>query len=232
MKKVVYDIRRGLSEPTFFISIGVTFLIMIISAIYYFQTEELFLSDDLFKTIQSLILPFIAPLIVCLPYSTISMLEKDSGYKKLILNRINKFEYIIIRFISVAIVGGLTLVIPLIILMVSCFFISPYENLESILGVILLDFGFGASYAIFGYGLTFVNDKRYIPIIAPQVGYLLLTYALPYLDLTQYYPPLAYSPWLLSSYADLNAILTQFIILIMLGAVFIVYDLIKETISI
>ncbi|ONI46013.1 hypothetical protein AN640_03850 [Candidatus Epulonipiscium fishelsonii] len=232
MRKVLSDIKRGLTEPTFFHSILILLCIMIISGIYYFTTNKMYIADEAFITIQSLIIPFVAPLLVCLPYSSMNMLEQDSGYRKLIVYRTGYTKYVVMRFISNGVVGGITLTFPLLILLVVCRFISPYVQVNEIIKVICLDFGFGLSYATAAYGLTFFNNKRYIPNVAPQVVYLLLTYSLPYLNLDKFYPPLSYAPWLLVHQTDIAAIIIQFVILIGFGILGMVYGVLYNLYSI
>ncbi len=204
---MICDIKRGITEPMFRISLSLVTIILVISGVYYFQGTDIYTSDGAFRAIQSFILPFIAPLIVCLPFSNMSMIERESGYDKLMLNRISHAQYVYMRFISNAIVGGLTLFIPLLVTLGLCRLIGEYANFIELLEVVGLNFLFGSSYATISYGLTFFNDKNYIPCIAPQVMYLLLTYAIPYLNLDKYYPPLAFSPWLLSGVSTTESIL-------------------------
>ncbi|ONI38171.1 hypothetical protein AN639_08260 [Candidatus Epulonipiscium fishelsonii] len=225
MKKLLNDIKRGLTEPTFFHSNLILLCLITISGIYYFSKNNMYNADTAFITMQSLIIPFVAPIIVCLPYSSMNMLEQDSGYKRLIVHRIGYNKYVIMRFISNGFVGGVTLAFPLLILLVICRLISPYSQLGEVIKVICLDFGFGVSYSTIAYGLTFFNNKRYIPNIVPQVVYLLLTYSLPYLNLDKFYPPLSYAPWLLAYQSDIQSILIQFVILVGLGILGVIYGI-------
>lgn len=221
MKFMITDFKRGLTEPTFFASISISFVVLAISLGYYLLTEEVFEATRAFWVSQSLILPFIAPLLATLPYSNMNMLEKDSGYLRLLTLKEGKKHYDFKRFMINGTVGGLAIILPLLVLAGICSFFSAYQSLEEIIGIICLDFMFGFSYASIAYGLTFVNTKRYIPIVAPQIIYLLFIYAFPYLNLDAYYPPLSFAPWLLPSKVNGGNILMQFGTLLSLAIVLI-----------
>ncbi len=230
IKAILFDIKRGISEPTFYLALAIIILLLIMSGVYYFSGVDTYTADEAFKAIHSIILPFFAPILVCLPYSNMSMIEKDSGYEQLILNKISYPNYVMMRFISNAIVGGLTLFIPISMAFIVCRFISSYNDLgDSILLVICLNFLFGMSYSTMAYGLTFFNDKSYIPTILPQVVYLLLTYAIPYLNLDRFYPPLAFSPWLLVGSIDIRAILIQNLVLLIFGCCCAVVGILRRS---
>ncbi|OON99771.1 MAG: hypothetical protein ATN35_11025 [Epulopiscium sp. Nele67-Bin004] len=218
------DIKRGLTEPMFYVALAIVFVVMAGCWAYYVITAEVYDNFEAFKTTQSLVLPFIAPLIVCIPYANMSMIEKETGYRQFILNKISFNKYVIVRLISNAIIGGLTLTLPLVVLCILCGVYSEWQ-------IILLDFVFGASYATLAYGLTFFNDKSYIPTIVPQVIYLLLTYALPYMNLERFYPPLAYSPWLLPNFASMESAMLQNSVLILIGITLLAGGVIKEGLS-
>ena len=214
MRWMITDFKRGVTEPTFIGSILISLIILIISLIYYLITHESYEATQAFIVSQSLVLPFIAPLLAALPFSNMSMLEEDSGYKKLLLFKQNKSSYDHKRWLSNGIIGGLAIIFPLFILLGVCRVFSPYNDIEQIGGVLLLDFFFGFGYASIAYGLTFVNTKRYIPLVGPQVIYFLLIYALPYLKLETYYPPLSFSPWILPSKVNGENIILQLLFLL------------------
>lgn len=221
MRWFVTDLKRGLSERTFFASLLIGSMAILASLIYYFLTQESYEATAAFITSQSLILPFIAPILATLPYSNMSMLEKDTGYDRLLLSKNQMKTYRGLRFVVNAIVSGLALSLPLAILALGCGLVSPYQDVSTIIGVIMIDYLFGAAYGSVAYSLTFVNTKRYIPTVAPQVIYLLFIYAFPYLNLEKFYPPLSFSPWLLPTYAELHLILGQLLAMIAASIVLI-----------
>ena len=57
-----------------------------------------------------------------------------------------------------------------------------------------MSLAFGFSYAVISYGLTFVNRHNYVPLVMPQVLYMLCIYAFPIIKLEKFYPPLDLSP--------------------------------------
>lgn len=235
MRWLITDFKRGMTEPTFIGSIVISVIVLIVSLAYYLLTQETYEASQAFIVSQSLILPFIAPLLAALPFSNMSMLEADSGYKKLLLSKQNKRSYDHKRWLINGIIGGLAILIPLMMLLMACRVFSPYTDLQQIQGVLLLDFVFGFSYASIAYGLTFVNTRRYIPLVAPQVVYLLLIYAMPYLKLEAYYPPLSFSPWILPSKVNGENIIAQLLFLLVMSLLLMwmskLYFYVRERIS-
>lgn len=213
MRWLFIDVKRGLAERSFWGAISIGILSLAVGLSYYFYTESTYTGTEAFITSQSLILPFIAPLLAAMVYSNMNMLEKDCGYKSLLILKNKGKDYRLGRWLVNNCVSGLALVIPILLFFCICIFISPYANLEEIIGVLLLDFLFGFVYGSFAYSLTFVNRKRYIPLVTPQVLYLLFIYAFPYLDLEKFYPPLSFSPWLMPVNADYRLIILQLAIL-------------------
>ena len=223
MRWFIVDLKRALTERTFIASVTVGCVVLMMGLVTYLMQEtDIKQAQEAFVASQSLIMPFIAPILAALPYSNMSMLEKDTGYKRLILTKNKMKTYKGSRFIVNAIVGGLAITLPLVVLAGLCGGFSPYSDYEAILRVIGLDFWFGAAYASIAYGLTFVNTKRYIPLVAPQVLYLLFIYAFPYLNLEKFYPPLAFSPWLLPTYAEETLLLLQLGLMILGSALIVV----------
>ncbi|MGN0657197.1 MAG: hypothetical protein ACI4KR_10430, partial [Ruminiclostridium sp.] len=90
--------------------------------------------------------------------------------------------------------GAAALFIPQLILFCICIFTGGISDFSYDLKVLLLSLIFGFSYAVISYGLTFVNRHNYVPLVMPQVLYMLCIYAFPILKLEKYYPPLDIAP--------------------------------------
>ncbi|MEF9960367.1 MAG: hypothetical protein RR448_08335 [Niameybacter sp.] len=209
MRWLLTDFKRGLTERSFLGALVLGCLGMLGGFIIYLMTHETYTATEAFEASHSLIIPFIAPLLAALPYSNMTMLEEDCGYKKLLMLRNKSREYTIKRWWVNNVISGITLLVPSLLLMLACRSFSSFESVQVILGVVGLNFVFGVVYGSLAYSLTFVNQKRYIPLITPQVLYLLFIYAFPYLNLEKYFPPLAFSPWILPSLVEVQAILLQ-----------------------
>lgn len=220
MRFIIVDLKRCFTERSFITSIFIGIACVAVSMILMINQGGGSIKD-LFISSHSLILPFIAPLLAALPYSNMNMVEADNKYDLLIMLRQNGKGWEFKRFFTNGVVSGLCIVIPLLLLLIACLVMGLDNSINEILSVILLDFIFGFAFASISYGLTFVNTKKYIPIVAPQVIYLLLIYAFPYLGLEAYYPPLCFSPWILPSYANLRNINTIFIVVIGLSIVLV-----------
>ncbi|PHV70805.1 hypothetical protein CS063_08535 [Sporanaerobium hydrogeniformans] len=215
MRFLVVDFKRSLQERNFIFSLVLGILLIVVSFSYYFYGHTSYDSWQAFKISQSYLLPFLAPLLASLPYSNMNMLEKDYGYDTFLLNKANTRSYVFRRGLVNAVAGGLVLLLPLLLLGGLCRLLGPYEEKINLVQIFILDFLFGVSFASFAYILTFVNTKRYIPLVAPEVMYLLMTYAFPYLGLETYYPPLCFSPWLLEE--NVNRIAIKEMISVLVG---------------
>ena len=224
MRFFIVDLKRALQERNFIFSLVFGILLVMGSFSYYFYGHTSYESGEAFKLAQSYVYPFLAPLLASLPYSNMNMLEKDYGYDLFLFNKARTRSYVLRRGLVNSIVGGLALFIPVSLLFISCRILGPYPDKMVFIRVLFLDYLFGSSVASLSYSLTFVNTKRYIPVVAPQVIYLLLTYAFPYLSLEAYYPPLCFSPWVLGGEVNEQAI--HRMIRILLGGVTLILLLI------
>ncbi|MDY3367675.1 hypothetical protein [Zhenhengia yiwuensis] len=214
MRWFITDFKRGLSERSFLGAIALGILSLALGLAYYVYGQDTYTADQAFIVSQSFAMPFIAPLLASMVYSNMNMLEKDSAYRNLLILKHKGKNYTLKRWFVNNILSGIALFIPMLMLYGVCSLFSPYVQQEEIVGVMLLGFLFGFVYGSFAYSLTFVNRKRYIPIVTPQVLYLLFIYAFPYLNLEKFYPPLSFSPWLMRTHVDMQLIsLELFIIL-------------------
>jgi hypothetical protein len=186
------DLRRALTERTFAASLAVAFAALFGAFVYLGLSG----GEPSFVMSQSLVFPFIAPFLAALPFSAVIMTEKKTKYRELIkLHRRGK-NYALPRFLTVGISGGLALLLPEILLMFITLTSGEREFTAEAFRILSLAFPFGFSFAVLSFSLTFYNDETVLPLIIPQVFYLLFTYAFPYLDLERYYPPLSVSPYI------------------------------------
>jgi hypothetical protein len=134
------------------------------------------------------------------------ILEKDTRFDVLMLVKIRRGGYALPRFFSVGLTGAVTLFLPQTLLFAAALIFGGEvtDAGECLLGI-SLSLPFGFAYSTLAYALSFYNDKRYIPLLAPQVLYMLCVYAFPILRLTGFYPPLGVSPWIYGEpvYSDL-----------------------------
>ena len=217
MRFFITDLKRGLTERTFWGALLLTTMTLILPFVYFLSNEQITGAEELFKQSHSLILPFIAPLIAGMSYANMNMLEKDCGFERLLLMKAGIKSYRMRRMIVVGIVSALSIGLPVVLLALLCLVKGSYDNTYFIVQTVMLSFMFGFVYGNVAYGLTFLNDKRYIPTITPQVVYLLFIYAFPYLGLERYYPPLAISPWVLGGNIVIENSLVQLAVLSVLS---------------
>lgn len=191
MRFIATDLKRIFSEPAFYISLALNFMLLMGGMVFAVINEE---TNRLFLCSQSFALPFVAPLLAAMPYCVMIMQEKETRYSTLMSVKLGTAGYELRRFLTCGISGAAALFLPQLILFVICIFMGGISDLSYDFMVLLLSLTFGFSYAVISYGLTFVNRHNYVPQVMPQVLYLLCIYAFPILKLEKYYPPLDIAP--------------------------------------
>lgn len=191
MKFIITDLKRIFTEPAFYISMTLSFLLLMGGMVFSVANNE---GNRLFLCSQSMALPFVAPLLAAMPYSVIIMQEKETNYAILMCIKLCGTGYELKRLFTCGISGAMALFIPQLVLFVMCIFMGGISDFPYDIKVLLLSLVFGFSYAVIAYGLTFVNRLNYLPLVMPQILYLLCIYAFPILKLEKFYPPLDISP--------------------------------------
>lgn len=191
MKFVSTDLKRVFTEPAFFISIMLNLILLFGALAYYLTAGE---TDILYTSAHALAMPFVAPVLAAMPYSVMIMQEKETRFGTLMTIKLRKSGYQLLRLLTSGISGAAALFIPQLILFLVCLCIDGVPDVEFALSCLVLPITFGFGYAAISYGLTFVNRQRYVPLVMPQVLYLLCIYAFPHLKLERFYPPLDIAP--------------------------------------
>ena len=191
MKFLSTDLKRVITEPAFFISIALNLILLFGAMTYYLTAGE---TETLYTSAQALALPFAAPVLAAMPYSVMIMQEKETRFGTLMTIKLRKNGYQLARLLTSGISGALALLIPQLVLFLVCLCIGGVPDLGFAAKCLVLPVTFGFGYAAISYGLTFVNRHRYVPLVMPQVLYLLCIYAFPHLKLERLYPPLDIAP--------------------------------------
>lgn len=191
MKFIRTDLKRIFTEPAFFLSVFLGAVLLFGSMAYLLMGEN---TDNIFLRSQALALPFAAPLLAAMPYSVMIMRERETLYSTLMTVKLRKTGYCMPRLFTCGIAGAFALFIPHAALFAACILFDGVPSANVCLGGLVLPLTFGFAYAAFSYGLTFVNRQRYVPLVMPQVLYMLCIYAFPYIKLERFYPPLDISP--------------------------------------
>lgn len=231
MRFFLTDCKRGFTEPRFFTALAISLGCMVISlwVAVHADTVDGF---ALFTQSHSLLLPFIAPLLAALPYSNMQMREQDAGFDRLMALRCKHKSWLFRRFLANGLVSGVTVAFSGVMLLLVTLFWDTSAFCPEVYQVIGLNFAFGFAFGSVSYGLCFVNTQRYIPLVAPQVGYLFAIYACPIVDLTQYFPPLAFAPWILYAAFDLGCMLTLLGCLTALGLALTVLGQVRKAVGV
>jgi len=191
MKFLSTDLKRVITEPAFFISIALNAILLFSAMAYYLTAGG---TETLYTSAQALALPFAAPVLAAMPYSVMIMQEKETRFGTLMTIKLRKNGYQLARLLTSGISGALALFIPQLALLLVCLCIGGVPDFSFALKCLVLPITFGFGYAAISYGLTFVNRHRYVPLVMPQVLYLLCIYAFPHLKLERFYPPLDIAP--------------------------------------
>lgn len=192
MKFFRTDLRRIFTEPSFWLSVFLGAVLLFGGLGYVYVSGG---GSNLYSRAQALALPFAAPLLAAMPYSVMIMTERETKFGALMILKQSGTDrrYRFKRFFSVGLSGAAALFIPHSTMFAVCLALGgATDALEFAQLILPITFGFG--WAAFSYGLTFVNRQRYVPLVMPQVLYLLCIYAFPYLKLERFYPPLDIAP--------------------------------------
>lgn len=190
MRFLKTDLKRIFTEPAFFLSLFLGSLLLFGAMGYLIASGE---AEDLYARSQALALPFAAPLLAAMPYSVMIMRERETRYGILMTVKLRKSGYQLQRLLTCGLSGAAALFIPQLALFMVCMALEGVSVSEKA-GELVLPLTFGFGYGTFSCGLTFANRQRYVPLVMPQVLYMLCIYAFPYLHLEKYYPPLDISP--------------------------------------
>lgn len=192
MKFFRTDLRRIFTEPSFWLSVFLGAVLLFGGLGYVYVSGG---GSNLYSRAQALALPFAAPLLAAMPYSVMIMTERETKFGALMILKQSGTDrrYRLKRFFSVGLSGAAALFIPHAALFAVCLALGGIPD-ASESAQLILPITFGFSWSAFSYGLTFVNRQRYVPLVMPQVLYLLCIYAFPYLKLERFYPPLDIAP--------------------------------------
>lgn len=191
MKFFKTDLKRIFTEPAFWISVAFGAVLYLGAMAYHMLLSK---ADNLYISAQALAMPFAAPLLAAMPYSVMIMLESETLYSTLMTIKLRKRGYELQRLLTCGISGAAALLIPQVLLFCVCLILGGIPDIGRAVKELILPVSFGFGYAVFAYGLTFANRQRYVPIVMPQVLYMLCVYAFPYIGLERFYPPLDIAP--------------------------------------
>lgn len=190
MRFIKTDLKRIFTEPAFFLSLFFGTLLLFGAMGYLILSGE---TDGLYVRSQALALPFAAPLLAAMPYSVMIMRERETRYSILMTVKLRKSGYQLHRLLTCGLSGAAALFIPNLVLFILCMALDG-TDISGKTAELVLPVTFGFGYGTFSYGLTFANRQRYVPLVMPQVLYMLCIYAFPYIHLERFYPPLDISP--------------------------------------
>lgn len=191
MRFIKTDLKRIFTEPAFLLSLALGTLLLFGAMAYLLLTGT---GEKLYTAAQALAFPFVTPLLAAIPYSVMIMQEKETLYVTLMTIKLRKSGYELQRFFTAGVSGAAALFIPQFALFLVCTVLGGVSDLGNSAAELVLPISFGFGYAVFSYGLTSVNKQRYVPLVMPQVLYMLCIYAFPYIGLERFYPPLDIAP--------------------------------------
>lgn len=151
------------------------------------------ISNDKFS-IYSLLLFMILPILASIPYSDSYWIDKNSGFLKNIYTRAKKTDYILSKYITNFIVGGVSITLPLIVslyllfmslpainpsiffqgdlgrnMFSSLFYLHPYMY---ILVYLFMSFMFGGVFASIGLAVSTYCKNKFLVVAIPTILYI------------------------------------------------------------
>ncbi|MBT9283075.1 MAG: ABC transporter permease [Hydrogenibacillus schlegelii] len=175
-------------------------------------------------------LALLAPVIATLPFAQSYAVERNSGFSRLVLQRLPLVQYKIAKLLSNALAGGLVLALPLIAVIVWLTTKYPlhladpngdppfFNNLPSPvpivhIGLVIgLAFLFGATYATVGLAGSVLFRNPYFANVIPFAFYVILGFLLGLSGYSYLEPSLMWRPSN-NSYATPFTVLGQYLVL-------------------
>lgn len=190
------EFKRAIYSKNFFISFALCLICIIIGSfesIYYFGFQQsnaynLFMLS--YSEGTNAILSMIFALIVSIPYVASYLSDINTGHASYIILRAGKMNYLLIRLIINAIVGGIVLSISLMITFIVYLLLTGFSpaqldnvtivfagvyNLNPFIYILLLvinSFFCGAAFSTFGLGMSTIIKNRYLCVIFPFLFYI------------------------------------------------------------
>jgi hypothetical protein len=223
------DMRRIFTETTFLTSLFLGILTFIIPFVLLFRGGDSVSAG--FVSAQSTVFPFVAPFLAALPFAGMHKTEVETKYSDLLKLRRGGRDYSFTRFITVGISGGLVLLFAELFLLLVTFitiYTDSISDYRRIAAVVVLTFPFGIAFASAAQAVTVFTRSKTLAVITPEVLYLLFTYSFPYVELHEYYPPLAISPFIYGE-PNFGRIIAFFTIIILLSLIVTIIDKVKST---
>ncbi len=169
---------------------------------------------DAFIWAENSLFLLLAPLLVVLPFSDSFVVDRSEGYMNFILSRSPYRKYLTSKYLANLLVGGVSLIIPLLLLYgyTNTFFPRgfppllesriPFDPMPGpaghlyranpdmyILFLIGLAFLFGAVYATLALAISTLVHNRYITLASPFLLYMVANISLAVLRLERWSPP-------------------------------------------
>lgn len=209
IKLIKLDFKRAIINKQFFIVLMLGILLTIAhmhiksfpqfnlygSASGYYNPFTCWISNggfDAYSTIFFMTLP----ILVTIPYADSYWIDKHSGFAKIIYTKSRKIEYVISKYITNFIVGGLVIIIPLIFNLYILFMMMPaikpsiFSNFELaknmfsnlyyfhpymyLLIYLFMSFVFGGVYASIGLAVSTFCKNKFLVTAIPTIMYILM----------------------------------------------------------
>lgn len=174
---------------------------------------------DAFIWAENGLFALLAPLIAVLPFADSYAFDRAQGYLNFVLLRSSYRRYLVARFLTNLLAGGLAILLPLLALFAYTNIVYPrgfppldearipFDPLPGPLGhlyrqapdgyilfLLGLGFAFGASYATLGLAISALVTHRYVVLATPFLLYQVANFVLAVLQLERWSPPVALLP--------------------------------------
>lgn len=203
------DFKRAIINKQFFIILLVGILLTIAhmctevfprfnlykGASGYYNPFTCWISNDGFDA-YSTIFFMTLPILATIPYAESYWIDKHSGFVKSIYIRSRKFDYVISKYITNFIVGGIVIIIPLVFNLYVLFMTMPairpsiFSNLDLardmfsnlyyfhpymyLLIYLFMSFMFGGVYASIGLAVSTFCRNKFLVTAVPTIIYILM----------------------------------------------------------
>lgn len=242
------EIKRALLNKNFFISILISLIVISISLKEPWQFRGEYSSVEAWMRgigMGNGIMILFIPFLVSIAYSTSLAEEKKNNYLKYIYIRVRSKRYLWTKGIINALVGGISVLLPAIILLIvvslnfkstrvigidpymisndPLAWIMNYDNTIYLLLQCMWLFFQGIIWATFSFIVSLITKKFITVIMVPFIYYIGANFLLAIMGLGQYTPPSSVAPYLVSGSTIISMMVQPILIILIIFSISMFY---------
>lgn len=247
------ELKRAFLNKNFLISIFISLIAISISLKDPWQFRDEYSSVEAWMRgigMGNGIMILFIPFLVSIAYSTSLAEEKKNNYLKYIYIRVRSDRYLWTKGIVNALVGGISVLLPSIILLIvvslnfkstSLLGIDPYmisndplawvmdyNNIIYLLLQCMWLFFHGMIWATFSFIVSLITKRFIVVIMVPFIYYIGVNFLLAIIGLGEYTPPSSVAPYLVSGSTIISMMVQPILIILIIFSISMFYLRFKD----